>query len=274
MRADSMQKVGIHGVPRSGTSWLGEIVNSSPHVLYKYQPLFSYELKNFLSLKSNNHDIEDFFDKLLTTNSDFLDRNNEKKAGLQPTFLKENITHIIYKEVRYHHLIEHILKTHSQVKIVGIIRNPLSTLASWYTAPREFRKDLGWIFSDEWKYATRKNEGRIEEYFGYFKWRNCTMLFERLRHEYPNRFFLIEYSSLIHETEKIISELFQFLELPLKESTTSFCSSSRSISDNSTYSVYRRKKNDDNWKNILPNSIIDEVIEDVNSHGLSKYLSV
>ena len=41
--------VAIHGVPRSGTSWIGEIINSSPNVLYKFQPLFSYALKDFLT---------------------------------------------------------------------------------------------------------------------------------------------------------------------------------------------------------------------------------
>ena len=34
--------VGVHGVPRSGTSWLGQILNASKKVNFKFQPLFSY----------------------------------------------------------------------------------------------------------------------------------------------------------------------------------------------------------------------------------------
>ena len=37
-----MKNVAIFGVPRSGTSWLGQIFNSSPMVAYRFQPLFSY----------------------------------------------------------------------------------------------------------------------------------------------------------------------------------------------------------------------------------------
>ena len=36
----------LAGVARSGTSWLGQIFDSSPEVRYSFQPLFSYEFKN------------------------------------------------------------------------------------------------------------------------------------------------------------------------------------------------------------------------------------
>ena len=39
--------ISIHGVPRSGTSWLGQILDSSPKVRYKFQPLFSYAFKKY-----------------------------------------------------------------------------------------------------------------------------------------------------------------------------------------------------------------------------------
>ena len=49
MSATSLVRVAIHGPPRSGTTWIGEIVNSSPRTIVKYQPLFSYALKDYLS---------------------------------------------------------------------------------------------------------------------------------------------------------------------------------------------------------------------------------
>ena len=45
----SLVKVAIHGVPRSGTTWLGSIFDSSPNVIYRNQPLFSYAFKSYLS---------------------------------------------------------------------------------------------------------------------------------------------------------------------------------------------------------------------------------
>ena len=44
-----MKRIGLHGVPRSGTSWLGNIFNSSPDLTYKHQPLYSYAFKNYLN---------------------------------------------------------------------------------------------------------------------------------------------------------------------------------------------------------------------------------
>ena len=38
----------ITGVARSGTSWIGQIIDSSPEVVYRFQPLFSYAFKGFL----------------------------------------------------------------------------------------------------------------------------------------------------------------------------------------------------------------------------------
>ena len=42
-----MKKViAIFGMPRSGTSFLGQILDSSPSVAYRLEPIFSYKLKN------------------------------------------------------------------------------------------------------------------------------------------------------------------------------------------------------------------------------------
>ncbi|MDH5934310.1 hypothetical protein, partial [Vibrio splendidus] len=61
-----MHKVAIHSVPRSGSSWLGEIINSSPQVNYSFQPLFSYEFKSYLNENSSLENINNFFYNLST----------------------------------------------------------------------------------------------------------------------------------------------------------------------------------------------------------------
>ena len=43
----AMRHLALFGCPRSGTSWLGQIFNSAPDVAYRYQPLFSYEFKDW-----------------------------------------------------------------------------------------------------------------------------------------------------------------------------------------------------------------------------------
>ena len=46
-----MKRIAIHSVPRSGSSWLGQILNSSLKVCFRFQPLFSYAFKDYLNEK-------------------------------------------------------------------------------------------------------------------------------------------------------------------------------------------------------------------------------
>jgi hypothetical protein len=88
-KEESYHKVAIHGVPRSGTTWLGEIINSSPKTAYRYQPLFSYAHKDFLTNASTKTEINEFFIRLLQCEDDFVQRQlflpvNDNYNSLQP----------------------------------------------------------------------------------------------------------------------------------------------------------------------------------------------
>lgn len=52
-----IKPIAIFGVPRSGTSWLGQLFNSSERVAYRYQPLFSYAFKGRLNENSTLDEI-------------------------------------------------------------------------------------------------------------------------------------------------------------------------------------------------------------------------
>lgn len=267
------KRIAIHGVPRSGTTWLGEIINSSPNVRYKYQPLFSYELKDFLSDNSELTEINEFFEKLDKISSPFLDQEEAKNKGIIPVFKKNGITHIVYKEVRYHHIIKNLLQKDFEIKIIGIIRNPLATMNSWIKSPREFRKDLGWSESEEWRYANKKNSNKPEEFYGFEKWKEVANLFLELENQFPDRFLLLNYNNLLKDTYNQVNRLFSFCELNIEKQTIDFLNSSKSIDKNTTYSVYKIKQRDDDWKNTLSNKIIDEIQQELKNTQLEKYLT-
>ena len=69
-----MQKIAIHSVPRSGSTWLGEILNSSTNVKYCFQPLFSYKFKDYLDERSPKEEIDNFFSMLSDTDDEFICR--------------------------------------------------------------------------------------------------------------------------------------------------------------------------------------------------------
>jgi hypothetical protein len=124
-------------------------------VKYCFQPLFSYALKDYLSLESSGRDINDFFDCLRTTEDPFICQTQQRSAGALPNFSKQNqLTHICYKEVRYHHLVQHIGKIDKNIKFIFLVRNPVEVMNSWISAPREF--DQHWNVDAELLLAEKK----------------------------------------------------------------------------------------------------------------------
>ena len=206
-----MKRVAIHAVPRSGSSWLGQILNSSEKVCYRFQPLFSYAFKDFLNEHSTKKEILTFFDKITRSNDNFLLQTDKINSGEYPIFRKEeSFAHVVYKEVRYHHILENILKQDQEIKVIGLIRSPFAVISSFLNSPREFRKDLGWKESDQWRYAEKKNLNRCEEFFGYEKWKEVYFLFKRLASEYKDRFCLVNYDSLVKDRCNEVERIFEF----------------------------------------------------------------
>jgi hypothetical protein len=118
MNQNVLTPVAIHRVPRSGTTWLGEIFNSSPNTIYKFQPLFSYALKDFLTSASSLQDINEFFQQLKEINDDFIDQIKKRNQDLLPVFKKEQSTHLVYKEVRYHNILNNLMRKKHNLYLV------------------------------------------------------------------------------------------------------------------------------------------------------------
>lgn len=255
-------KIAIHSVPRSGSTWLGKIFDSSPYVLYKYQPLFSYAFKDRLSQKSTSSEIEEFFNSLLNVTDPFLDQKEEKIKGIIPVFQKEEIRAVVYKEVRYHHILSNLLLKDREVKVVGLIRNPFAVINSWYKAPKEFRADLGWRIENEWKYAPSKNQNKPEEFNGYEKWKVTAFLFLELAKEFPQQFRLVQYENLLKAPVNEVKKLFEFSGLDIHPQTKKFIEKSISLNQKDAYSVFKKKENDETWKTELPDFIFSEIKND------------
>ena len=269
-----MKRIAIHSVPRSGSSWLAQIFNSSPNVIYKFQPLFSYALKSFIDEKSSKQDIDAFFDKLAETKDDFIDQKLQIDNGNYPKFIKNNPQFICYKEVRYHYIIENLLQKNRDIKIVGIVRSPFAVISSWLKAPKEFRKELGWNEIKEWRYAPKKNDTKKEEYNGYEKWKEIATLFLDLQNKFPDNFYLLKYSDLLASPEKIVTEIFSFCEITYSSQTKNFIKQSISTQKSDAYSVFRNKtiKKDIEYKKNLNPIIQKEIFEDIKDTKFEQFL--
>lgn len=266
-----IKRVAIHSVPRSGSSWLGEIFNSAREVKYCYQPLFSYALKDYLHQDMEKDTVDSFFEACLDTNDSFICQFEARKSGKLPFFEKTaEVTHVIYKEVRYHNILSKLIDTDPAVKVILLVRSPLSVVSSWLQAPREFRSE--WDMQQEWRHAALKNAGKPEEFNGFKKWIEATRIFFDLKQKAPDRVLIVEYRDLLLHTETIVKSLFNFVELKYEDVTSRFISEASSTEDHDHYSVFRLAQADEKWKEVLHPNVVDEIRDETRKAGFERFL--
>lgn len=265
------QLVGIHGTPRSGTTWLGQLLNSQEHVVYRYQPFFSYAFRDRIDERSEIDEIRAFTDDLIATDDEFVNQSGTARLSESaPEFTKLAPTHLVYKEVRFHHLIEHILTTLPDSRFIGIVRDPRAVLASWFNAPREFNPD--WSQSEEWRQARLKNAGLDENWYGYDRWKQLASLFLEHEEHHPTRFRLVRYEDLVADPHGVVHSLFLFCGLHFTAQTRRFIEESTTRDDGDPYGVFRR--HGASTPILLPADVVQEIERDLDGTALARFLSV
>jgi len=263
-----MFKIAIHSVPRSGSTWLGEIFNSSTKTKYCFQPLFSYRFKDYLSPQSTIADVEGFFQQLAYLETDdYILRKPERKNGTLPVFPFLEFSHVVYKEVRYHHILENLCNLRCNIKFVLLIRNPIEVMNSWINSPKEFHPS--WNIDEELLMAPKKNLSRAEEFYGLQAWIDTTKLFEQLASTFPDDVILIQYSDLKQNPVQATKTLFEFCHLSYEKSTESFLRQSQTTFVGGTYSVFRGGRQSELTLSITHIELIRDL---VTQNGLEKYL--
>jgi len=230
---------------------------------YRHQPLFSYAFKSYLGPDSSGVKIRKFFEDLYNSKDEFILRVAERNMGECPTFEKQSVRDILYKEVRYHHILPNLLREDHDLKLVLLLRNPLSTISSWLNAPREFRSDLGWRRGEEWRYALKKNINRPEEFNGYERWKEASLMFLYLAKMYPERVVLLNYAELLEDCFGLFEAAFMKLGLEFSEQTRSFLLKSSSSAGTDAYSVFRENQTDSKWREELEPEIVAEIRSDL-----------
>lgn len=262
--------IAIFGVPRSGTSWTGQIFNSSSYVAYRYQPLFSYEFKGMINANSNKQDIEKFHKVILNSKSDFVLQNVIISGEKGISFSKKEPLHLVWKEVRYLEVIEALLKN-STTKILLMVRHPCAVVNSWMGIPKEF--DSTWDPIEEWRYAEKKNQGKKENYFGYEKWKEAAELFVNLKKKYPQRVMIVKYEDLTHDTPNVARKMFEYSGIPFEKQTENFILKSTStVDDKDPYGVFRLNQDTEKWQHELDELIQEELLRDFEKSDLKDKL--
>ncbi len=262
----------IVGVPRSGTSWLGQIIDSSPDVRYRYQPIFSYAFKDAVDMDSSKEEFNHFFTKVYNSDDDFLCQSERKEKGLYPVFdkKKDMPSFLTIKMVRYHHLILKIMEYFEELKTVGIVRHPCGVINSWLSHPNEFPERAE--PKEEWRDGECRNKGHPEEYWGFEAWKEVTDMFMKLEEKYEERFMIIKYEDLVSNKIQKTKELFRFLGLDYTKQTEDFLIESQSKHHVDPYSVYKDKKVKEKWKWQLDEEIKEEILDEIRGTKFERFV--
>lgn len=262
-------KIGIFGVPRSGTSWLGQIFNSSEETSYFFQPMFTEVFRDKINARSSKEEMETYFRIIYESKKDFLFQNDRKVKEITKLSFPKNSTKnntFVFKETMYLYMIPHFLRNLSEMKIILILRNPYAVLKSWYNAPKEFYPE--WNIQEEWMFAQRKNWFLPERYYGYHKWKEAIALATALESEFSQRVFCVKYEDLDAEPYAVIRQLFEFAGISYEKQTEKFIKDSRSRTEISPYSVFRNPNDRTNNTKKIPANIVDQIAYDLKNFSM------
>ena len=260
----------LAGVARSGTSWLGQIFDSSPEVRFSFQPFFSYEFKNKVNEDSTQSEFDQLLKDIYNCDSSFLTQEDKRKSGEYPTFKKtSNTGNMVFKENRYQYIIEPLMRKCHKVQLVGIIRNPNAVLNSWMKNPKEFPSESDPM--KEWRFGDCKNRGH-EDFFGYYKWKETSNLYLDLQSKWPSRVYVLKYEDLVCSTVEVVKDLFDFCKINFNNQTEDFICKSTNNHNDSPYSVYKNKLVVSQWKEELDSYIIKEIINDLSGTRLAQFI--
>lgn len=261
--------VALIGMPRSGTSWLGQLFDSSPDVAYRLEPIFSYAFKNVVDEHSTKEEYNNFFDGIYHSQDDFLLQTDKRVAGTYPVFRKDDSQSVlVFKTTRFHNLLGTMLTYFDNLKMVSIVRHPCGAICSWLNTPREFPSTAD--PRTEWRSGACRKTAK-EEFWGFDDWKIVTLKHLELQKKYPDRFTIIRYEDLVSDTSKVLTALYSFVGLRMTDQTYKFIQACHLRHDDDSYSVYKHKMVVNDWKNRLDPVIASTILGELKGTTLEQF---
>lgn len=261
----------VIGMPRSGTSWLSQIIDSSPQVRFRLSPFFSYEFKNAVDERSSKTEYEHVFKGAYESNSRFMDQTERREAGHYPAFAdkQDRPEVLLIKMTRFHNLIDRMLALFDNMKVVAIVRHPCGAIHSWLTNPSEFPQAADPM--QEWRTGACRRTGP-GEFWGFEDWKQVTGLHADLERHLPDRFIILQYESLVDDPVRETKKLFSFLGLEYTAPTHKFLLASQQRHVDDPYAVFKHPRVKDRWREELDPDIASAILHDIAGTALMGFM--
>jgi len=259
------------GMPRSGTTWLSQLIEAHPSFLVRLSPNYSYPLKNKLNPSSTLNEWTEVLTEAIETTDEFMTQDWQRDAGnLIERPSEARATRLAIKDTRFHDTYLAGMRVLPDARTVYLVRNPCAVLYSWHRSP-EFPADADW--TQEWRTGTtRKREGD-GEFWGFNDWMDITQRYLDLSALLPNRVFILRFESLMYELEPTLERLMDFLEAPVDQAMAEFARRSHGGHDPNPYSIHKDPNAVlDSWRGNLEETIEQAVAADLAGTELEQFL--
>jgi hypothetical protein len=261
------------GMPRSGTSWLGQIIDACPAVAYRVSPLFSYAFKNQLDVGSTREEwVRVLEGSWRADDNEYMTQSGKRASGEYPLFAEKETpgSTLVLKFDRFQDLVPRALELFPSLKVVAIVRHPAGALHSWLTAPKEFPP--GADPREHWRTGAIKKRWP-GDHFGFDDWIATTRMFRSLAERHPARVLVVRYEQLVSHALEQTRRIYSFADLSFGPQTERFVTESQSVHVGTEYSVFKRPEVKDRWRTELDPWFQEAILRELGGTDLAEYLS-
>ena len=272
MSIDVDAPVFLLGMPRSGTTWLSQIFESSSDFVVRLSPPYSYDYRHTLGVRSGPDEWRTILRGAVESDDRFLTQNWRRETGELPDFAdnKATATRLAVKDTRFHALYEAGMGALPGARTIYIVRNPGAMLWSWRTC-KEFPADAD--FRDEWRGGDCRKHDGDGEYWGFQDWLDLTTRYQQRAAAEPERYLVVRYEQLVMRAQETAALMFDFCGLPLRQASEEFVQASQSAFDPRPYSVFKGRALREGWRQELPADIYSAIEQETAAAGLDRMLA-
>ncbi len=212
-----------------------------------------------------------FFETVYATPDEFMDQLYLSREGLLPVFDdKDNDPQtLLIKSNRFHHLSYKIMQIVPELKMIGIVRDPVAAIGSWLNNPIEFPADAN--REEEWRSGSCRKSAP-EEYWGFNDWVTVTRLYMQMEEEFEERFLLVPYEDIVGEPHKLAQDIFKKMGLRYTSHIDDFIERSISTHIEHPRSVFRKNHDVKKWGKILSKDIVNEIYQEARGAGMERFI--
>lgn len=261
----------VAGMPRSGTTWLGQIFDSHPEVAYRVCPLFCYSLKDAVAAESPRAEWSEVFRRAFLEPSDYMLDIRGRLAGDLPAFSQKTVppSRLVLKFDHHQDLVGRALELFANLRVVALVRNPCAAIDSWLRAPKEFPQDADPLL--HWRDGRIKKRWR-GDHFGFDDWVRLATEFLALERRHPGRAEVIRYEDLVRGGAAVAEPLLARCGLASHPATAAFIRESQARHSDATYGVFKDPRVVEAWRERLPGRIRAEIERELSGTPLEVFL--